>query len=111
MEKYQKEYATTVRSGCYLRISGKSFSLINETVLDDYLLLYFRDANTNNYLVKNMKLTKRYKKCLEDIDDLPHGYTVINNSPLLESESLRVSTNIFGENEEISNFPMFYPKH
>ena len=79
--------------------------------IKDFSLFLFRDANTNNYLVKNMKLTKRYKQCLEDTDEFPHGYTVINNSPLLESESLRVSTNIFGENKEISNFPMFYPKH
>ena len=57
-----------------------------------------------------MKLTKRYKKALEDTEEFPHGYTVINNSPLLESESLRVSTNIFGENKKIANFPIFYPK-
>ena len=69
------------------------------------------DANTNPYLIRNMKLSKRYKKCLEDIEEFPHGYTVINNSPLLESESLRVSTNIFGENKRISNFPIFYPKN
>ena len=72
--------------------------------------MYFSDANTNPYLVRQMKLSKRYKKCLEDIEEYPHGYTVINNSPLLECESLRVSTNIFSENKELSNFPIFYSK-
>ena len=56
-----------------------------------------------------MKLSKRYKKCLEDVEKHPHGYTVINNSPKLESDALRVSTNIFAENPAIANYALFYP--
>ena len=56
-----------------------------------------------------MKLSKRYKNCLEDIGDQPHGYVVINNSPKLETPDLRVQTNIFGENPAIAKFPLFYP--
>ena len=70
---------------------------------------YYSDANTNSCLVRNMKLSKRYKACLEDIEEFPHGYVVINNSPKLESPDLRVQTNIFGENPAIANYPLFYP--
>ena len=56
-----------------------------------------------------MKLSKRYKACLNDIESHPHGYCVINNSPKLESPDLRVQTNIFAENPDIANFPLFYP--
>lgn len=70
---------------------------------------FFSCAFTNSLLVRNMKLSKRYRKCLEDIEEYPHGYTVINNSPKLESDALRVSTNIFAENSSISKFPLFYP--
>ena len=117
MGNYPKEYATIVKFGFYSRTSGillsyffiSSLLFQTRVFLNNFIIL--RDANTNPLLVRNMKLTKRYKKCLEDIEEFPHGYTVINNSPLLECESLRVSTNIFGENKQISNFPIFYPKN
>ena len=69
----------------------------------------YRDANTNSTLVRRMKLSKRYKACQDDIEKHPHSYCVINNSPKLESENLRVQTNIFSENPAISIFPLFYP--
>ena len=65
--------------------------------------------HTNSCLVRNMKLSKRYKACQDDIAKFPHGYCVINNSPKLESEDLRVQTNIFSENPALAQYPLFYP--
>ena len=68
----------------------------------------FGDAKTNSRLTSQLELRERYNRCLKLITPYAHGYCVINNSPFLESESLRVGTNIFGENPSIAPFPIFF---
>ena len=51
-----------------------------------------------------MKLSKRYKACLEDIEEFPHGYVVINCSSRIPNERLRVCTSFYCEN----GFPALY---
>ena len=47
-------------------------------------------------------------KCAKEILPLKHGYCVINSSPYVSNEALRVSYNIFGEFKELGPFPLFY---
>jgi len=81
-------------------------------------------------------LKQRYLRCLKDSSLVPHGYcfgiinsakhqnnvlqknnlndiynpdqSVINNSPFVENEALRVQGNIFGEFEHMGDYPVFY---
>ena len=66
------------------------------------------DAKTNSRLTNQLELKSRYLNCLKDISHLQHGYCIINNSPFIESENLRVQTNIFGEFSQLGPFPIAY---
>jgi hypothetical protein len=68
----------------------------------------FGDAKTNTRLTTQLELKDRYKKCQKDLLPLKHGYCVINSSPFVSNEALRVSFNIFGEFKELGPFPLFY---
>ena len=68
----------------------------------------FGDAKINKMLTSQLELKKRYLKCLEDASLVTHGYCVINNSPFIRNEHLRVQFNIFGEFEEMGPFPILY---
>ena len=72
------------------------------------VLSNFGDAKTNSTLTSQLELKRRYLRCLKDSSTVPHGYCVINNSPFIENEGLRVQFNIFGEFENIGKFPVCY---
>ena len=68
----------------------------------------FGDALTNLRLWSQLDLKTRYKKCNRDSSITKYGYTVINNSPFVQNEKMRVSCNIFGEISKLGPFPRYY---
>ena len=68
----------------------------------------FGDALTNSRLCSQLDLKARFKRCSRDADVSKYGYTVINNSPYVQNERMRVSCNIFGEIRKLGPFPRFY---
>ena len=68
----------------------------------------FGDALTNLRLCSQLDLKSRFKHCSRDANISKYGYTVINNSPYVQSEKMRVSCNIFGEIPKLGLFPRFY---
>ena len=68
----------------------------------------FGDAKINKTLTSQLELKKRYLKCLEDASTVKHGYCVINNSPFINNEHMRVQFNIFGEFPEMGPYPLMY---
>lgn len=55
-----------------------------------------------------MGLKDRYKKCMELVGKEKHAYCMINNSPHIEDEALRVGTNIFGNFGSVGKFPLYF---
>ena len=45
------------------------------------------------------------------IYQIDFNFSVINNSPFVENEDLRVSCNIFGENAKLGPHPLFFTEN
>ncbi len=65
----------------------------------------YGDAKTNVTFASRIDLKKRYLKSLAEVQNVKHGYIVINNAT--NFDKLRIGYNIFGELEEFGPYPLF----
>lgn len=84
---------------------GKTIRLNTEIFI---LFRNYGDSKTNNRLTNQMGLKERYVDCMSFIAKEKHAYCIINNSPHVDNEELRVQTNIFGEFTKILPFPILF---